>query len=307
MAFPFDLLAPMIAEVERALDRTTRAEYRADIEHLNALFDAKDEDTHFRSDLLPTFFGGNIDAPPGSRYVLFSLNPGFDSGIKKQRGVMTAGKSFERDFLDPARRTSVETYLSVSRTIFERSIHLQRGKQMLLPFYETFFALLHGLAEPGVAYADLDITPETRMLFFQRNLITLDLIPYHAARFVPPQPLTAQQAAVVRQFWQEAQARIDALQPRLIIVNSRVLDVLRDAGIADARLDGDGTIIPRPTQEVEPDKTPRTPRDVRLWAFRLAGSPAVTFDHFITGRYGGFTPADLHNSVAPFITAITKN
>jgi hypothetical protein len=220
------------------------AAYRAKVDALSALLKLKDE-RRLRSDYLPTYVVGDYKSER-SKYILLGMNPGFSEEHNQQEEQFKNG--------------TWDRYDNFIAQFFVWRKQNGLGSK----YYRTLSKLFAGL--DGISLRSEGDAWD----YFQNNLISIDLIPYHGANFGMTTRLESDQERYLSKRLATCFEFVHEMKHKLVVLNGRLFYTLLSANPSIAA--GRGTKLN--------DKS-------TLYAFRYQGVPCILFRWMLTSRFSG--------------------
>lgn len=193
-----------------------------------------------RSDFLPTYIVGDYQGKQ-SKYVLIGMNPFFSQEANTR----------EEDF----KGGTWERYENFIRRFFQYEMR-QGSPSRYYKSLARLFAGLDGIPVPS--------GPQL-WEYYERNVVSIDLIPYHSAGFGLPNKLSFDQDKYLNKRFDSCFDFIKGMQHRLVIMNGKAFHTL---------LNGSPRLVDSRSLKL----TERT----TLYSFRFKEVPCIMFDWMIT-------------------------
>jgi len=241
------------ARADFELLKSNPIEYKTKVNRISDLLNAK-----FVDDYPPAYFVGDY-ADGRCKDVVFGLNPGFNAKRDRQQRI----ENFE----------SWEDYLKFLKGFFDTF----KKETATVPFYR-YLSKLFG----GISHVELNEWPR-RWNFFQANLVTLNLIPYHSKGYKFPSRLGDEQRKYLND---RLKSNLDFLKRvnrvkklRSVVFNGKIYCILRDEWLENRR--------------------PLNKR-LNMYLFEYGGIPCILFDKFIPSPAAGVSYEELQDAASKF-------
>ncbi|MGI0048323.1 MAG: hypothetical protein ACREAW_02185, partial [Nitrososphaera sp.] len=174
-------------------------EYKRRVDSISDLFSLKFND-RLMSDQSPSGFSGNYDT--SNSIVLFSLNPGYSAKFNPDEQRLQ-----NRDW---------EQYCNARKSLYLFFKKLNHPS----PYYRSWWILFQGLLnEKSYNY-------DTQWDYFNKNLVNLNLIPYHSKGLQLPTLFDEEQNCYLMQNFDSLLDFIVPYNPKLLIFNGNPWFVL---------------------------------------------------------------------------------
>lgn len=159
-------------------------------EEFNRIFKFREEE-RLRSDCAPVFFAGNVKQSP---FCLLGLNPAYKKeNYDKERNILN-----ERGWK--------QTYLKFFEWAFEK---------ISSQYYSRFAVFLSGL----LGEEEYPENREGRFQILNKNLVNLNLIPYHSERIRLQGNFTAEQRKLIRPYLKTLEELVNCVPRKAVIMN----------------------------------------------------------------------------------------
>jgi hypothetical protein len=249
------------AKEDFELFHNNHEKYKEKVKKLSDLFKLE-----FRDDFLPTYLVGNFEDDIEYKYVLFSINPGFNEEQNKRE--------------EELKKNSWKEYVDFIKNFF--NLFKQYG--MKSPYYKRLSKLFSGL-DPN---ENLDGYSKIYD-YYQKHLINIDLIPYHSIRFGISNNLTKEQEEYLVERSKSninfVKNLLEKICIKLIIFNGKLFYLLLiENNLIHSLMDSDVG-------------EPYSIKHIKMYTFKFRDIPCVLFDKFLTQPAFGLSNEDLKNKI----------
>lgn len=232
--------------------------YKTKVDGISDLLGLHDK-MQLRSDFLPTYIVGDY-TEQRSKYVLIGMNPFFDEERNSQEenfknGTWERYQNFVKQFF-----------------MFRKNLHLSSH------YYSRLAQLFAGL--DGISLS----TDDQKWNYYDKNLISIDLVPYHSGGFGLPSKLSFDQDKYLNKRFDSCFDFIRGVQHKLVIMNGKAFHTL---------LKGNVRLVNHQTLKLT-DKT-------TLHGFRYKEVPCIMFDWMITQPGSGVNNIHMKTVIPQFV------